>query len=499
MNKVLLSQLLTDVPHEVLVGGDVEIGHLALSSKDIKRHSLFIALPGNVVDGRDFVTAAVSSGAVAALVEREGLSDDQRQELHSLTVPVIAVPQLRSQLGEMAATFWQWPSKSLSVIGVTGTNGKTSVSQYIAQILSILAAPESVRVMGTLGVGLPDNLVPTINTTLDAIANQNYLAKWREEKVRYVSMEVSSHALVQHRVRGIAFQVAIFTNLTRDHIDYHGDFEAYAAAKKTLLTDYGAKHIVINLDDERGRKWVSTHLSGEAITYGFSESAMVRARDVTASDMGQAFVLEAEGGEWQCHVPLLGKFNISNVLAAVAAVRQLGFAWEAIVPCLSELKPVPGRMEVLGSGEQPTVVVDYAHTPDALEQALQALRPHVKGRLWCVFGCGGDRDVGKRPLMGEVAERLADKVIVTDDNPRFEDGNRIIADILAGCQRVSHIVVERDRRAAIERAIRHASSDDIILIAGKGHERFQTISGRKLPHSDSEVAREILQEVSACT
>jgi UDP-N-acetylmuramoyl-L-alanyl-D-glutamate--2,6-diaminopimelate ligase len=407
--------------------------------------------------------------------------------------PVVWVNSLRENLGPIASRFFDDPSQAMTVIGVTGTNGKTSTVHLLAQALH--RAGHAVATIGTLGAGLVGDVAAGARTTPDAIAVQGLLATFRDKRATHVAMEVSSHALDQGRVNGVAFDLAVFTNLTRDHLDYHGTMQAYGHAKERLFAWPGLDAAIINVDDPFGRALaMRAHESLAVIRYGVErEDADLVASNVTTGTSGLDFHLKTPWGEGDVATRLLGRFNVSNLLAVAACLGRLGFAFDAIRDALAHLDPVSGRMNRLGGDAAlPLVVVDYAHTPDALEQALTSLRAHAHGALICVFGCGGERDAGKRPEMGRIAEVLADLVIVTDDNPRGEDGNTIVDEIVAGLENPERVTVERDRRKAISLAIHAAHAGDIVLIAGKGHEPYQEIAGVRHPFDDLAVARGVL-------
>ena len=471
--------------------GDVLVRGLTLDSRQVHAGDAFIALRGTRTHGITFAPAALAQGASAVIAENPAptpASGETRAD-----APLIWVDDLRERVGEIAARFFGRPSSALRTIGVTGTNGKTSIVQLLAAALNALG--QRAATIGTLGAGFVGALRAGERTTPDAISVQALLAEFRDHGASHVAMEVSSHALEQGRVNAVGFEVAVFTNLTRDHLDYHGTMEAYGAAKARLFAWPGLQSAAINVDDAFGRTLASRLQPGtQRLRYALeSPEAEVRATDVRASEAGLAFTLHTPWGTGAIQSALLGRFNVYNLLAVAAALGALGQPFARIVQALQALAPVPGRMNRLGGGAaQPLVVVDYAHTPDALEQALGSLRAHCAGRLVCVFGCGGERDAGKRPLMGAIAERLADRVIVTDDNPRSEDGAAIVRQIVAGLARPERVVVERDRAAAIALALRGAHGGDAVLIAGKGHEPYQEIGGQRLPFDDLDVARRAL-------
>ncbi|MBN8728191.1 MAG: UDP-N-acetylmuramoyl-L-alanyl-D-glutamate--2,6-diaminopimelate ligase [Xanthomonadales bacterium] len=470
--------------------GGMRLRGLALDSRRIAPGEAFVALAGGAhAHGLAFARDAAANGATLVLAEpARGLAVPA-----DLSVPVVWVDGLREQLGEIAARFYGDPSRHLHVVGVTGTNGKTSTVQLLAQALEHAGLRSAT--IGTLGAGLHGALASGERTTPDAIEVQRLLAGFRAAGASHVAMEVSSHALVQGRVNGVRFEVAAFTNLSRDHLDYHGSMERYGAAKQRLFAWPELRAAAINLDDAFGRSLAATLRGPEVVGYGIAEgNAAVRAGTIETAPAGLAFELATPWGSGRVATRLLGHFNVSNLLAVVACMGRFGLGFEAIRAALEALQPVAGRMaRIGGEGGRPLVVVDYAHTPDALQQALDSLRAHCGGRLVCVFGCGGERDAGKRPQMAAIAEALADRVIVTDDNPRGEDGDAIVAAIVAGLRRPGDAVVERDRAGAISLALAMAGAGDVVLIAGKGHEPYQEIAGMKYPFDDLAVARRVLE------
>ncbi len=464
----------------------VRVRGLTQDSRAVRPGDLFVALAGGRQHGLDHAAAAVAAGAVAVLHDRPGHEPN-------LGVPAAGVTQLRARLGAIAGRAYADPSRALAVVGVTGTNGKTSTVQLLAQAWS--RAGQVAGTIGTLGAGIHPHIQAGQRTTPDVIAVHGLLAAMRGEGATHVAMEVSSHALDQGRVDGVRFAAAVFTNLTRDHLDYHPDMDAYYAAKARLFGEHAPALSVINVDDPWGVRLAATHAGARVVSYSADGAkATIAAREVALNAAGIAFTLRAPDGEAAVRSRLLGRFNVSNLLAVAGVLHGLGWAVARIAATLSELEPVHGRMNRLGGdGARPLVVVDYAHTPDALAQALTSLREHARGRLTCVFGCGGERDTGKRPQMAALAERLSDRVIVTDDNPRSEDGDRIIADIVAGFARPQAVSVERDRAAAIGLALAGCGADDVVLVAGKGHEPYQEIAGQRLPFDDHAIARRLLE------
>lgn len=485
-----LAELLPDldVPRDIVVRGLVQ------DSRMIESGDAFIAIAGFGAHGLNFTEQAKENGASVILYEPpvpEGLQAPR---------DAIAVPGLRARMGALADRFHAYPSRDMKVVGVTGTNGKTSTVQLLAQAWHIRGM--RCGSIGTLGAGMYGEVMPTGFTTPLVLQMHALLAHLRDAGAKAVAMEVSSHALDQGRVDHVHFDVGVFTNLTRDHLDYHGDMESYGAAKARLFDWPELKAAVINLDDDYGRE-LQTRIAPAVQRVGVSsrgqDGATLRADGLTLNVSGIAFDLAAGSESHPVQSRLLGRFNVDNLLAVGGVLYALGDNPAEIARTLSRLQPIHGRMNRLGGDtdaqgrqRQPLVVVDYAHTPDALEQALTSLRDHAHGDLICVFGCGGDRDTGKRPQMAAAAERVADRVIVTDDNPRTENGDRIVADILAGFQNRAGVTVLRDRRAAIERAVGHAGPCDIVLIAGKGHEPYQEIDGVRLPFDDTAVARQAL-------
>ncbi|MET4678325.1 MULTISPECIES: UDP-N-acetylmuramoyl-L-alanyl-D-glutamate--2,6-diaminopimelate ligase [unclassified Luteibacter] len=485
-----LTDLLRDIA-DAPGAGDIVVSGLSLDSREVTAGQAFVALRGGKGHGIDFAATAVAQGAAVVLAEPPFAAVEPG-------VPVIAIDGLREKAGALAARFHGDPSAALDVVGVTGTNGKTSTVQLIAQALAFLGRKPAT--IGTLGAGLHGAIAEGERTTPDAISMQARLAEFRDAGATHVAMEVSSHALEQGRVNAVAFDIAVFTNLTRDHLDYHGTMEAYGAAKARLFAFPGLAAAVVNIDDPFGAKLAKglpegvVRLRTSMATDSTAKDAEVRADIVVTSAKGLSFNLDTPWGMRTVRSGLLGRFNVANLLAVAAVLGALGEPFERIHAALESLQPVNGRMSRLGGdGRKPLVVVDYSHTPDALKQALLALRSHTKGKLICVFGAGGDRDQGKRPLMAAIAERLADVVIVTDDNPRTEDGDAIVAQIVAGFAHPDTAMVERDRAQAIALALADAKADDVVLIAGKGHETYQEGPDGKRPFDDFAVAREAME------
>jgi UDP-N-acetylmuramoyl-L-alanyl-D-glutamate--2,6-diaminopimelate ligase len=465
---------------------DLMIRELTLDSRNVRGGDLFLAVPGLNSDGRDHIADALKRGAAAVAYEVEGA-----KVLPITDVPLIPVKGLTAQLSDIAGRFYGDPSRSLNMVGVTGTNGKTSVTQLVAQALDLLG--QHCGIVGTLGTGFHGALQSGRHTTPDPIAVQATLSDLRKAGARAVAMEVSSHGLDQGRATALAFDVAVLTNLSRDHLDYHGTMEAYAAAKAKLFAWADLRCRVINIDDEFGRTLAAEKRESRLITYSLEDSsAYLYCRDARFDDDGVRATLVTPQGQHLLRSSLLGRFNLSNVLAAVGALLGLDYALDEILKVLPQLQGPAGRMQRLGGGTTPLVVVDYAHTPDALEKVLTALRPHAKGRLLCLFGCGGDRDRGKRPLMAEVVERLADGVLVTDDNPRSESSQQIFDDIRPGFSQLQTVRFQEGRGQAIAEIVASATADDVIVLAGKGHEDYQEIKGERQPFSDLEAATQAL-------
>jgi len=463
---------------------DISVSGLSLDSRSIRSGDAFVALRGGSTHGITFAPSALARGASIVLAEAPPPA--------VLESDAIWIDGLRANLGEIAARFFGRPSAALTMIGVTGTNGKTSIVQLVASALQSLGA--NAATIGTLGAGFVGAIKEGARTTPDVISVQRLLAEFRDAGASHVAMEVSSHALDQNRVDAVEFDVAVFTNLTRDHLDYHDTMENYGAAKKKLFAWPSLRAAVINVDDAFGRDIASgLHDDVQRIRYGIQNDADVRASNVRTTDQGLQFDLVTPWGSANVATSLLGRFNVYNLLAVAGCLGAIGYDFAQIESALTQLKPVAGRMNRLGGGDAPLVVIDYAHTPDALEQALSSLRAHTSGQLICVFGAGGERDQGKRPQMGAIAERLADRIIVTDDNPRGENGDEIVAQILAGLHKPERANVQRDRNAAIRAAVCDARAGDVVLIAGKGHEPYQEVAGVKHEFDDAVIARHALE------
>ncbi|RVU83431.1 UDP-N-acetylmuramoyl-L-alanyl-D-glutamate--2,6-diaminopimelate ligase [Leucothrix sargassi] len=479
---------------------DVQVSSMTLDSRKVSEGCLFVALQGTQQHGLSYAQKAESLGAVAVI-----WAFDESVELPELTIPLIAIKDLPASLGGIAARLYDYPSQDLQIVGITGTDGKTSVSHFLAQAMN--ARDGSCAVIGTLGIGNPNALEKATHTTPDVITVHESLQRLSKRGSRCVAMEVSSHALDQQRVAGVDFDVAVLTNLTRDHLDYHGTVEAYAEAKAKLFLDHAPKHAVVNLNDAFGERLVAelTNTDTNVIAYAVGEAGQFPETALVASDAkydhnGLAATLNWQGQQYALKTSVLGDFNLSNLVAVTGCMLALGYTPEQAVASLASLQTVPGRIEKVTDAavadQDFLAVVDYAHTPGALSSVLNALRVHCSGKLICVFGCGGDRDKGKRPLMAEVAERLADMVIATDDNPRTESAEAIMDDVVAGFAKPDAAVVKHDREAAIQYAISQAQAGDVVLVAGKGHEQVQIVGRDELPFDDREKIREALKTMT---
>ncbi|MCR3755479.1 MAG: UDP-N-acetylmuramoyl-L-alanyl-D-glutamate--2, 6-diaminopimelate ligase [Sodalis sp. Psp] len=484
----LLAPWVSDVPERVL-------REMTLDSRTVAAGDLFMAVTGHQTDGRRYIPQAIAQGAAAVVAEaEERAKEDKICEWHG--VPVICLRQLNQRLSALAGRFYQQPSYLLRLIGVTGTNGKTTTTHLLAQWAQLLG--EVSAVMGTVGNGVIGHIHPTDNTTSSPIKAQQMLAQLQRQGARFVVMEVSSHGLVQHRVSGLHFAGAIFTNLSRDHLDYHGDMAQYEAAKWRLFGELDVSQRIINADDVTGHRWL-VELSKSAVAVSVSDNLpngwkgdWLCAGEVHYRTYGTDISFRSCWGKGIIHSQIVGEFNVSNLLLALAALLALGYPLSTLLDTASQLQSVCGRMEIFHAKNRPTVLVDYAHTPDALEKALTAARLHCRGKLWCVFGCGGDRDKGKRPLMGAIAEQYADRVIITDDNPRGEAAQNIIHDIKSGLMNTGNVQTISSRAEAVISAITQAAPADLVLVAGKGHEDYQIIGQRQLDYSDRTTVARLL-------
>lgn len=458
---------------------------LATDSRRVGAGDAFIAWPGYAQDGRAYVGQAFAAGAAACLVEAEGAEDWPLDDPR-----IAALAGLKAHTGVLADAWYAHPSAALDVLAVTGTNGKTSTTWWLAQALAALGRPAGV--VGTLGVGVPPQLQATGLTTPDPVTLHRGFRSFLDQGLKAAAIEASSIGVVESRLSGTRLKIALFTNFTLDHLDYHGSMAAYWAAKESLFDWPELRAAVINFDDEAGQA-LAAHLVGRPgfhlVSYGIETPARLQGRAPRYDAHGLVLEVSEGASHAVVHTTLLGDFNAQNLLAVIGGLRALGVPLDQAAAACGALTPVPGRMQrvAAGSGQGPLGVVDYAHTPDALDKALQALRPLAQsrgGRLWCVFGCGGNRDAVKRPQMAEIACRRADHVLITSDNPRFEDPLRILEDVRAGVPHGVAAAVEADRAAAIRRAVEAAGPADVILLAGKGHEDYQDIAGVKHPFSD---------------
>ena len=501
---------INSIPLESLLSEHVKLdAHMTSDTRVLKAGDVMLAYPvGNsrqLTDNRIHITEALSLGAALVLYEPSGLTEELKTVCKDSRC--VAVNDLAEQAGEIAANWYGHPSRAMRVLGITGTNGKTTVSQWLSQALH--SADEPCGVVGTLGAGIVNDLTMTGFTTPDAARMQSLLKDIQKNGAHSVAVEVSSHALDQGRVNGIYFDTVVITNLSQDHLDYHGDMKEYAAAKKKILDLSGIKHVVVNADDSFGQEclqylvkklgdtditvWAYATKSENLLSLAcFAKQSFrkVLATDLQMNDQGMKFQLIIDGEDaGLIQTRMVGTFNVSNALAVFACLLAGGKTIKSAKNSIEQLQAVQGRMELVprATAQQPMAVIDFAHTPDALEQVLKTLRDIAKqraGQLWCVFGCGGDRDPLKRPVMGRIAESIADHVMVTSDNPRSEVPEKIMADILSGFEVPEKAQVNADRATAILQTIRQAKPEDVILIAGKGHEETQEIAGKKHPFSD---------------
>lgn len=489
-NLALLLKGICKVPSAL----DTHVSGLTIDSREVKKGDAFLAISGNHSKSTDHIKDAIAKGANAIIAEG---SINKGQVFEDGLVVELFVDNLKDKIGLIADRFFRSPSSEMSVVGVTGTNGKTSVTSYLASYFS--NAGNRVGVIGTLGYGLVSSdavkLKGTGFTTPNVVEVHRYLAELRDAGAKNVFMEVSSHGLSQHRVDGVKFDGVVFTNLTREHLDYHGTMEEYAACKATLFSKQNLKFAVVNEDDDYGKLFIESTSPGvNVFTYGIKSKSDVSVFDYQLNTDSLSTItagITTPAGEFYIHSGLIGLFNLSNLLAVMA----VAVAKQELKDCeqrIQAIRPVDGRMQMVHIKNKPIIVVDYAHTPDALKNALEAVRAHCKGKLILVFGCGGDRDSGKRKGMAQIAEMLADIVIVTDDNPRGEDASLITDHIFEGFENKNTILLEHDRQLAIELAISKASAHDLVLLAGKGHESWQEVNGEKYHFSDLEVVNKIL-------
>lgn len=480
---------------------DFGVQDLSHNSQTLKEGELFFAYPGTAKDGRNYLQEAVQKKPAAMVCESHDL---ERFALPQTNIPIIPIPNLQEKLSTIASRFYGYPSKSLHITGVTGTNGKTTVSHLLYQAWQLLGLKAGS--IGTLGMFAPGFFEQSGLTTPDAIQIQRTLKHFKDLGVAYVAMEVSSHALIQHRTKGLIFDHAVFTNLTPEHLDYHQTMAAYAKAKQILFRQPGLKHAAINAEDPYSANMLS-QLTPDAypILYTtqsvlngsyFRNFSPIKVAQYQTTVKGLTATLQTPWGEGLLKSKLIGRFNLSNLLAVVTVLCQQGFSLDDVLSIVPKLNPPQGRMQRLGGVRAPQVIIDYAHTPDALRHALTEARQTCKRKLWCVFGCGGNRDVGKRELMGAIAAELADTIVLTNDNPRDEPPQAIIDDIQKGIgpNSKAKVHVEPCRQSAIAYALRHALSFDVILVAGKGHESYQILGQERLDYSDIDYVKQLLSE-----
>ncbi len=494
-----LAYLLEDCGVKVIVP-PLPVAGLSLDTRTLEKGSVFFALKGRSGDGHQYLQTAIAHGAAALVVEEESYS------LQSWPVPCIWVPNLAEKLAKIADKFYDFPLEGIVFSGFTGTNGKSTSAYVTAQVYTQIGIP--CGFIGTFGVGMGpwetwDKQLHASSglTTPDIFSLRSYIKQLKEQGAQHICMEVSSHALDQNRIQGIPFTNAVFTNLTRDHLDYHETLEEYAAAKSKLFALPSLKHAILNAEDGCTPQFAAkTPSHAKVWQYGIDLNQAPDFQQVDATiesygAQGVHFALKGQYETLKIHCPLLGAFNVRNCLAAFTHGLANGLDPQILTHALAQVHPAPGRMQALGMPGTPMVVVDYAHTPDALLKALEALRKHTQGQLWCVFGCGGDRDRGKRPLMGEVAAQYADRIVLTNDNPRKEAPMHIVKEIWEGIGTQKMVDVYLDRAQAIQFALQHASPEDVVLIAGKGHETIQDLGHVKLPHNDVACVLSFLQGV----
>ena len=487
---MMVRDLHTILKHIEIDATSLVVNELRLDSREVKPGDVFVAIKGHQLDGGQFIAQAIENGAVAVIADRLCEFDSDFEQLYLAS-------DLDKKLPALANHFYQKPSKQLDLVGVTGTNGKSTTTAMIAHLVNHCAKPAAI--IGTLGYGAPEQLTPLINTTPSCVDLQRILSELVAQQKQLVAMEVSSHGLVQHRVTGSQFKAAVFTNLSRDHLDYHGDMQSYADAKLMLMRDFDAQLVILNQDDNQVQLWLEQYEFNNLICYGRKDlvpkgAKFVYFTDVNYHKAGISAQLTTSWGDISITCPLFGEFNLYNLTAAIATLLGLGYPLQDLAAGCASLQPVAGRMQAFSAANKPTCIVDYAHTPDALALALQALQQHVPGGVSCVFGCGGDRDKGKRPMMARAAEQHADKVIITSDNPRSEDPNQIITDVAAGLENPQDAHLEADRGTAIAFAIDNAKDNEVVLIAGKGHEDYQIIGSQKVDFCDRKFVQQYLKE-----
>ncbi len=480
---------------------DVESSALVNDSRLVGEHAIFCAVMGSQADGRQYIDLAIGAGAPMVIAQCHSAAQHGNvieRVGQNGKVSIVQFFELDKHLSTLAQCYYGYPHHALKMVGITGTNGKTSTSQMVANCFSALSQQSAV--IGTIGAGQIGALIPTVNTTPGPTELNALLAKFVQEGTKVVAMEVSSHALDQHRVSPEMMDIAVFTNLSRDHLDYHNTMDEYAKAKFKLFTGTKSQVAVINGDDAFGNSWL-TQLNDQqdVIAFGRTDriahyARYVKAKNVTCTTHGLSFTLETEKASFEVTSKLMGDFNVDNLLAATGVLRAADIAVEDIVRILPNIQACDGRMEAFSLTDKATCVVDYAHTPDALENALKACRQHCEGKLWVVFGCGGDRDQGKRALMGEIAERLANHVVLTNDNPRNEAPEMIVSNILSGCQHPEKITVILDRSQAVTSTLANAAPQDMVLLAGKGHENTIQIGSNIIQYSERELVMSIYDQ-----
>jgi len=484
------------------------LGDLTNDTRQLNSNDVFCAVIGHALDGRKFISAAINKGASLVLAECADESE-HGNIVYQQNIAMVSFYQLNKELFTLASAYYQAPQEKMTMIGITGTNGKTSTSQLLGQILTSCQKP--CAIIGTNGAGMVNNLKTTENTTPSATDLVQLFNQFTKEKVTHLAMEVSSHALEQGRVNGSTFDIAVFTNLSREHLDYHGSMADYAASKRQLFIDNDKQVAVLNGDDEQVKTWLATWPDNQnnLWLYGHSDlvsnsSQFVSCYNIEHHSQGVNFILTTHLGNIEIHSPLLGDFNIDNLLAVIAVLLIEGVSLSNIAQKITGIKAISGRMEafsaeaaMLTASTAPTAVVDYAHTPDALEKALQACRQHCHGSLHVVFGCGGDRDKGKRALMAQAAEKFADYLVITNDNPRSEAPMNIIDDILAGLTPQTQYKVIVDREQAVLTTLSKANSDDVVLLAGKGHEDYIILGKEKIDYNERQVVMDFFKQVNA--
>ncbi|PPI87973.1 UDP-N-acetylmuramoyl-L-alanyl-D-glutamate--2,6-diaminopimelate ligase [Candidatus Pantoea edessiphila] len=468
---------------------------MKLDSRKIKQGNLFIAIKGDISDGRNFISEAINKGAVAILAEANGIAMNGEVNIIS-GIPIIYFSELNQKLSTLGKVFYENPGKTQKIIGVTGTNGKTTITQLLSQWVTLLG--EKSAVIGTMGYGIIGNLKKTNNTTESAIDTQKILYLLDKERINLTAMEISSHALVQYRVADILFSAGVFTNLSHDHLDYHNDMKKYALAKRSFFFEHKLNEMIINADDKIGSQWLFDLPSAIAVSikknYRFDiNRRWLKATNIIFRKSQINIYFDSSWGSGRINSALIGNFNISNLLIALATLLSLNYPLNSLLKVSSKLLPINGRMELFVKVGKPKVILDYAHTPEALKKALIAARQYCTGKIWCLFGCGGERDKTKRPIMAAIAEKFADIIIVTQDNPRNENQYEIIKDILHGFVNLHSVYVINNRSKAINQSIRSAYYNDLILIAGKGHEEYQIIGNNRFHYSDRAIIKSSLE------